>query len=254
MKLEETIAIVTGGASGLGEATVREIVSNGGKVVIADLNEDAGHALSDQLGADTIFCKTDVTSEAEVSIALDTCLQTFGRPVNAAVNFAGIAVAAKTLGKEGPHSLDLYQKVIDINLIGTFNVCRLACEQMQKNKPDADGELGVIVNTASVAAYDGQKGQPAYAASKAGIAGLTLPMARDLASYGVRVNTIAPGLFLTPLLSALPAEALEQLEKQPLFPRRLGKPEEIAKLACFMIECSYMNAEVVRLDGGIRLP
>jgi NAD(P)-dependent dehydrogenase (short-subunit alcohol dehydrogenase family) len=253
MKLEDTIAIVTGGASGLGEATVREIVSRGGKAVIMDLNEEAGALLSEQLGPDTIYCKTDVTSETDVAAALDQCLSAFGA-VNAAVNFAGIAVAAKTLGKEGPHPLKLYQKVIDINLIGTFNVCRLASELMQKNKASDDGELGVIVNTASVAAYDGQKGQPAYAASKAGIAGLTLPMARDLASYGVRVNTIAPGLFLTPLLSALPAEALEQLEKQPLFPQRLGKPAEIAKLACFMIECTYMNAEVVRLDGGIRLP
>lgn len=253
MKLETTVALITGGASGLGEATVREIVSRGGRVTIADVNEDAGHALSDELGDKAIYCKTDVTSETDVSDTLDACVNTFGC-INAAVNFAGIAVAAKTLGKDGPHSLKLYQKVIDVNLIGTFNVCRLAAERMQKNKPTEDGELGAIVNTASVAAYDGQKGQPAYAASKAGIAGLTLPMARDLASYGVRVNTIAPGLFLTPLLSALPEEALQALEKQPLFPQRLGKPEEIAKLACFMIESAYLNAEVVRLDGGIRLP
>lgn len=253
MKLQQTIALVTGGASGLGEATVREIVSHGGKAVIVDLNEEAGNALSDELGSSAIFCKTDVTSEGDVANALAQCLSEFG-PVNAAVNFAGIAIAVKTLGKDGPHPLKLYQKVIDINLIGTFNVCRLASEQMQKNTANEDGELGVIVNTASVAAYDGQKGQPAYAASKAGVAGLTLPMARDLASYGIRVNTIAPGLFLTPLLSALPAEALEQLEKQPLFPQRLGKPEEIARLACFMIECAYLNGEVVRLDGGIRLP
>ncbi len=253
MKIDQTIALVTGGASGLGEATVREIVANGGKVAIADLNEDAGNALSEELGDSALFCKTDVTNEKEVSNILDQGMDAFGA-ITAAVNFAGIAVAAKTLGKDGPHPLKLYQKVIDINLIGTFNVCRLAAERMQKNSPTEDGELGAIVNTASVAAYDGQKGQPAYAASKAGIAGLTLPMARDLASYGVRVNTIAPGLFLTPLLSALPEEALQSLEKQPLFPQRLGKPQEIAKLACFMIECAYMNAEVVRLDGGIRLP
>ena len=253
MKIDNTVAVITGGASGLGEATVRELVSRGGKAIIADINEDEGQALSEALGEHAIFRKTDVTSEQDVADTLDAGIDAFGA-VNAAINFAGIAVAVKTLGKEGPHPLKLYQKVIDINLIGTFNVSRLASERMQKNTTNEDGELGVIVNTASVAAYDGQKGQPAYAASKAGVAGLTLPMARDLASYGVRVNTIAPGLFLTPMLSALPEEALQALEQQPLFPQRLGKPQEIAKLACFMIECAYLNAEVIRLDGGIRLP
>ncbi len=253
MKLNDTVALVTGGASGLGEATVREIIAGGGKVTIVDLNEDAGNALADELGDSAIFCKADVCSEEEIGSAMDKCMDRFGK-LTAAVNFAGIAVAVKTLGKDGPHPLKLYQKVIDVNLIGTFNVSRLASERMQKNTANEDGELGVIVNTASVAAFDGQKGQPAYAASKAGVAGLTLPMARDLASYGVRVNTIAPGLFLTPMLSALPEEAQEALSKQPLFPKRLGKPAEIAKLACFMIECAYLNAEVIRLDGGIRLP
>lgn len=253
MRIEETVAVVTGGASGLGEAAVREIIARGGKAAIVDLNEDQGNALSEELGDKAIFCKADVCNEDNVSGMLDSCVSTFGK-VTAAVNFAGIAVAVKTLGKDGPHSLKLYQKVIDINLIGTFNVSRLASERMQKNTANEDGELGVIVNTASVAAFDGQKGQSAYAASKAGVAGLTLPMARDLASYGVRVNTIAPGLFLTPMLAALPEEALEALSNQPLFPQRLGKPEEIAKLACFMIESAYLNAEVIRLDGGIRLP
>ncbi|OED39644.1 3-hydroxy-2-methylbutyryl-CoA dehydrogenase [Chromatiales bacterium (ex Bugula neritina AB1)] len=253
MKLNETVAIVTGGASGLGEATVREIIAAGGKAAIIDLNEEQGNALADELGDHAIFCKADVCNEQQVTDAMDACVASFGR-LTAAVNFAGIAIAVKTLGKDGPHPLKLYQKVIDINLIGTFNVSRLASERMQKNTANEDGELGVIVNTASVAAFDGQKGQSAYGASKAGVAGLTLPMARDLASYGVRVNTIAPGLFLTPMLAALPEEAQEALSKQPLFPKRLGKPAEIAKLACFMIECAYLNAEVIRLDGGIRLP
>lgn len=253
MNIQDTVAIVTGGASGLGEAAVREIIARGGRATIVDLNVDKGNELAKELGDSALFCKADVCNEADIASMLDACMDKFGK-VTAALNFAGIAIAMKTLGKEGPHPLDLYKKVIDINLIGTFNVSRLASERMQKNKPTEDGELGVIVNTASVAAFDGQKGQPAYAASKAGIAGLTLPMARDLASYGVRVNTIAPGLFLTPMLASLPEEAQEALSKQPLFPQRLGKPEEIAKLACFMIESAYLNAEVIRLDGGIRLP
>jgi len=253
MKLNETVAIVTGGASGLGEATARAVVAGGGQVVIADLNEDLGNTLAAELGDSAIFSRTDVCSEEDVASTVNTALEHFGK-VTAALNFAGIAVAVKTLGKQGPHPLDLYRKVVDVNLIGTFNVSRLASEAMQKNTANEDGELGVIINTASVAAFDGQKGQPAYGASKAAVAGLTLPMARDLASYGVRVNAIAPGLFITPMLSSLPEEAQEALSQQPLFPKRLGKPQEIAKLACFMIECSYLNAEVVRLDGGIRLP
>ncbi len=253
MNIKDTVAVVTGGASGLGEAVVREIIAKGGSVTIADLNEDAGNKLAAELGDRAIFHKTDVCSEEQVASMLNACVNAFGK-VTAALSFAGIAIAMKTLGKNGPHPLEQYQKVIDINLVGTFNVSRLASEAMQNNTANDDGELGVIINTASVAAFDGQKGQPAYAASKAGVAGLTLPMARDLASYGVRVNTIAPGLFLTPMLSSLPEEAQEALSKQPLFPQRLGKPEEIAKLACFMIECAYLNAEVVRLDGGIRLP
>lgn len=253
MQLEETVAVVTGGASGLGEAAVREIVKRGGQATIVDLNEELGNALSDELGENALFVKADVCNEDQVAAVMDETVQKFGK-VSAALSFAGIAIAMKTLGKDGPHPLSQFQKVIDINLIGTFNVSRLASERMQKNTANDDGELGVIINTASVAAFDGQKGQPAYSASKAGVAGLTLPMARDLASYGVRVNTIAPGLFLTPMLSSLPEEAQAALASQPLFPQRLGKPEEIAKLACFIIECAYLNAEVIRLDGGIRLP
>lgn len=253
MKLNETVAVVTGGASGLGEACVRAVVAGGGKAAILDMNAERGEALAAELGDAAIFCSTDVTNEDSVTAALDACIAAHGA-VTAAINCAGIGVAMKTLGKEGPHPLDLYRKVIDVNLTGTFNVARLASEKMQANTPNEDGEKGVIIMTASVAAFDGQKGQPAYSASKGGVVGMTLPMARDLASYGVRVNTIAPGLFLTPMLMGLPDEAREALGRQPLFPKRLGDPSEIAKLACTMIEMPYLNAEVVRLDGGIRLP
>ena len=253
MKLSETIAVVTGGASGIGEAAVRQIVGAGGKCAILDMNTERGTALAGELGAAVIHCDCDVTDEDSIVASLDACEAAFGG-VTAALNFAGIAVAVKTLGRDGPHSMALYRKVVDINLNGTFNVCSLASERMQKNTANSDGELGVMVNTASVAAFDGQKGQAAYAASKAGVAGLTLPMARDLASYGIRVNAIAPGLILTPMLQGLPQDAQDALAQQPLFPKRLGKPEEVAALACFMIESSYMNGETVRLDAGIRLP
>jgi NAD(P)-dependent dehydrogenase (short-subunit alcohol dehydrogenase family) len=220
---------------------------------MADMNAEMGEALAAELGENARFVTCDVTQEDAVANALSTMEESFG-PLNTALNFAGIAVAMKTLGKKGPHPLDLYRKVIDINLVGTFNVCRLAAEQMQKNTPDEDGLLGAITNTASVAAFDGQKGQPAYGASKAAVAGLSLPMARDLASYGIRVNAIAPGLIYTPMLDQLPEEAVEELSKQPLFPTRLGKPEEVADMAIYLCENTYMNAETVRVDAGIRLP
>lgn len=253
MKSENVIALVTGGASGLGEACVREIVAAGGKAVAVDMNAERGTALAAELGDAVIFHKADVTSEEDVKAALDACEATHG-PVNALVNCAGIAIAVKTVGRDGAHPLKSFGMVVDVNLKGTFNTCRLAAERMQHNTPDADGNTGVIVNTASIAAFDGQKGQPAYAASKAGVAGMTLPMARDLASVGVRVNCIAPGLFLTPMLQSLPEEAQEALGKQPLFPKRLGKPSEVAELAVFLINHAYMNGETIRVDGGIRLP
>lgn len=253
MRIEDVKAVVTGGASGLGEATVREIVHGGGCAAILDMNAKRGEALAEELGERAVFIKTDVTSEDGVKAALDAAEAAFGA-VNAALSFAGIAVAVKTVGKEGPHPLELYSKVIQVNLIGTFNVARLAAERIAKNAPDENGLTGVIVNTASIAGYEGQKGQAAYASSKGGVIGLTLPMARDLASYGVRVNTIAPGLILTPMMEMLPEEARDALSKQPLLPKRLGKPSEIAKLARFLIENDYMNGEVVRLDAGIRLP
>ena len=253
MKLGETHALVTGGASGLGEATVRAINAGGGKVAILDMDSVRGNKLAEELGSSTIFCKTDVTNEDSVKSAIEKTIDSFGK-LNVVLNFAGIAIAVKTLGRDGPHDLNLYKKVVDVNLNGTFNVSRLAAEYISKNTPNESGLTGLIVNTASVAGYDGQKGQAAYAASKAGVIGLTLPMARDLASYGVRVNTIAPGLIITPMLESLPEEAQEALSNQPLLQRRLGKPAEIAHLACFMIENEYLNGEVIRLDAGIRLP
>ena len=253
MKLGETRALVTGGASGLGEATVRAINAGGGKVAILDMDSVRGNKLAEELGSSTIFCKTDVTNEDSVKSAIEKTMDSFGK-LNVVLNFAGIAIAVKTLGRDGPHDLNLYKKVVDVNLNGTFNVSRLAAEYISKNTPNESGLTGLIVNTASVAGYDGQKGQAAYAASKAGVIGLTLPMARDLASYGVRVNTIAQGLIITPMLESLPEEAQEALSNQPLLPRRLGKPAEIAHLACFMIENEYLNGEVIRLDAGIRLP
>lgn len=253
MRMEDVKAIVTGGASGLGEATVREIVGAGGCAAILDMNEARGQALAQELGERAIFARTDVTSEEQVNTAINAAVDAFGG-INAALSFAGIAIAMKTLSKHGPHPLDLFAKVVNVNLIGVFNVARLAAARIAQNAPDENGLTGVIINTASIAGYEGQKGQPAYGASKAGVIGLTLPMARDLASYGIRVNTIAPGLILTPMMNALPEEAREELARQPLLPRRLGKPEEIAKLARYLIENDYMNGETVRCDAGIRLP
>lgn len=253
MKLTETVAVVTGGASGLGEACVRNLVAGGARVAILDLDADRGERLARDLNGAAHFARADATSESDVSAALDACQSAFGR-VTAAINCAGIAVAVKTIGKAGAHPLALYRKVLDVNLTGTFNVCRLAAERMQANLPDENGERGAIVLTASVAAFDGQKGQAAYASSKGGIVALTLPMARDLADVGIRVNTVAPGLFLTPMMESLPQPAQDALAHQPLFPKRLGKPSELASLVRFLVECPYINAETIRLDGGARLP
>lgn len=253
MELNKTVAVVTGGASGLGEACVRDIHAGGGKVAIFDLNAEKGEALAAELGDGALFCVVDVSNEDSVSNGLDAVETAYGS-VSAAINCAGVAIAVKTLGRDGPHPLSAYRKVIDINLVGSFNIARLASDRMQKNVLNGDGEAGVIINMASVAAFDGQKGQAAYAASKGGIAAMTLPMSRDLASYGIRVNTIAPGLFLTPMMASLPEAAQEALGQQPLMPKRLGKPSELAHLVRFMIENPYINGEVVRLDGGVRLP
>ncbi|WP_221390393.1 3-hydroxyacyl-CoA dehydrogenase [Dyadobacter sp. NIV53] len=256
MQLKNSTALITGGASGLGEATARYFAANGSNVIILDLNETAGKALEQEFSSKIKFIKTDVSSENDVHDAINLALETFGT-IQIVVNCAGIAPVRKTVGKSegiyGPHSLDLFEKTIKVNLIGTFNVIRLAAFAMEKNEPNDDGERGVIINTASVAAYDGQMGQVAYAASKGGIVSMTLPVARDLAKSGIRVMAIAPGLFETPLMMGLPEEARISLGQQIPFPSRLGKPYEYAWLARSIVENPMLNGEVIRLDGAIRM-
>ncbi len=244
--------LITGGGSGLGAATARQLAAAGGNVVLADINESAGNATQADIGDAALFVKADITSEDNVTQAITATLDRFGR-LDGAINCAGIAVAAKIVGKEAPHSLALFQKVININLVGTFNVMRLVAAQMMENEPNKGGERGVIINTASVAAYDGQVGQVAYAASKAAIAGMTLPVARDLSRNGIRVMTIAPGIFDTPLLAGLPEKARISLGEQVPFPSRLGNPEEFGLLAKHIVENPMLNGEVIRLDGAIRM-
>jgi NAD(P)-dependent dehydrogenase (short-subunit alcohol dehydrogenase family) len=255
MQLQDKGVLVTGGASGLGEACVRLLTQAGAKVVIADLNSDAGIALSTEhshTGLSTLFAKTDVTDEESMRAAVRDAVETFGG-LHVLINCAGIGLAERVLGKNGPHDLRSFSKVIQVNLIGTFNAIRLAAAEMTENVPNEEGERGVIINTASVAAFDGQIGQAAYSASKGGIVGMTLPIARELARFGIRVNTIAPGIFDTPLLGALPEPARISLGQQVPFPPRLGRPSEYAALAKHMIENVMLNGEVIRLDGGIRM-
>jgi NAD(P)-dependent dehydrogenase (short-subunit alcohol dehydrogenase family) len=253
MDLHGSAAIVTGGGSGLGEATTREIVARGGRVTILDLGRSKGADVAKSLGDAAQFCEADVASEEQVQAAVDATIRKFGL-VNIVVNCAGIGTAGKTVDKEGkPFDLALFRKTIEVNLIGSFNVIRLAAAKMQGNSPNAGGERGVIVNTASVAAFEGQIGQCAYSASKGGVVGMTLPIARDFASVGIRVCTIAPGLFLTPMLMGLPEPARASLGKQVPFPSRLGEPSEYAALACHIVENPMLNGEVIRLDGAIRM-
>ena len=252
MELKGSTFIVTGGASGLGEATARRLAAAGANVVIADVNAERGNALAAELGACAAFIRTDVTSEADGKAAVQLALEKFSG-LQGLVNCAGIGPPEKVLGKEGPHRLETFARVIGINLIGSFNMLRLAAEAMAKGNPNAAGERGVIVSTASIAAYDGQIGQAAYAASKGGIVGLTLPIARELARSGIRVVTIAPGLFLTPLLESLPKEAQESLGKSVPFPPRLGRPDEYAALVQHIAENEMLNGEVIRLDGALRM-
>ena len=252
MQVKGSTFVVTGGASGLGGATVRMVVDGGGNAVIADLKDAEGQALAKELGARAKFVRTDVTDEASAKGAIAAALAAYGR-VDGLVNCAGIVYGEKTFGKEGAHSLAGFVRTININLIGTFNMIRLAAEAMAKNTPNDEGERGVIVNTASVAAYDGQIGQAAYAASKAGVAGMTLPIARDLSRNGVRVMTIAPGLFQTPMVGQIPAEIAESLGKMVPFPPRLGRPEEFASLVAEIVRNVMLNGEVIRLDGAIRM-
>src|SRR5581483_165988 len=253
MQLKDKGVLVTGGASGLGAACVRLLTQAGARVTIVDLNEEAGTALAKELGPTAHFVKTNVTAEADVQAAVQAAVE-HGNSLYVAINCAGIGIAEKTLGKRGLHSLETFTRVIQINLIGTFNVIRLAAAAMAENSPTPEGERGVIVNTASVAAFDGQVGQAAYSASKGGIAGMTLPIARDLASNGIRVMTIAPGIFDTPLMGNLPEAAQRSLEQQMPFPPRLGRPDEYDALAKHIIENTMLNGEVIRLDGALRLP
>ena len=250
MQLSTTAAVITGGASGLGAATARHFAANGAKVALFDLNAEAGEALAAELGG--TFHKVDVTNEDSVAAGIKAAKEAMGT-ITACVNCAGIAPAATTIGKKGPHPLDIFQKTIDINLVGSFNVARLAAEVMAENAPEADGARGVIINTASVAAMDGQRGQAAYAASKGGIVGLSLPMARDLASTGIRVMAIAPGIFMTPMLANLPDEVRAQLAADVPNPARLGDPREFGRLAAFIVEMGYLNGEVIRIDGALRM-
>ena len=249
MQIENNVFIITGGASGLGAATARMIAGAGGKVVLADVQVDAGTALAAELKGQ--FVKCDVTSEADgmAVVAAATALGT----LRGLVNCAGVAPAVKTVGKDGPHPLESFQRAVNINLVGTFNMCRLAADAMGKTEAGESGERGVIINTASVAAYDGQIGQAAYASSKAAVVGLTLPMARDLARSGVRVMTIAPGIFETPMLMGMPEEVRDALGKMVPFPPRLGRPSEYAHLARTIIENTMLNGETIRLDGAIRM-
>ena len=252
MKFASHTFIVTGGASGLGEATVRRFHAAGANVVIADLNADRGEKLAAVLGARAAFQRTDVTSEIDAQACVAKALSTFGR-LHGLINCAGIGTAEKVLNKDGPQKLANFSRVMNINLVGTFNMIRLAADAMSKGEPNDAGERGVIVNTASVAAWDGQIGQPAYAASKAGIVGMTLPLARELARYGIRVCTIAPGLFYTPMMESLPPEVQESLGKSTPFPPRLGRPDEFAQLAAQIVENEMLNGESIRLDGAVRL-
>jgi NAD(P)-dependent dehydrogenase (short-subunit alcohol dehydrogenase family) len=250
MLIKNCVFLITGGASGLGAATARMAVENGGKVVLADLQVDAGEKLAKELGGR--FAKCDVTSEADGKAAVDLAVKAFGG-IHVLVNCAGIGTAERTIGKEGPHNLGHFTRVVTINLIGSFNMIRLAADAMAKAGPNAAGERGVIINTASVAAFDGQIGQAAYSASKGGIVGMTLPIARDLSRNGIRVCTIAPGIFETPMLLGMPKDVQDALGKMVPFPPRLGRPVEYAQLARAIIENEMMNGETIRLDGAIRM-
>ena len=251
MKIADSVAIVTGGASGLGRATVEMLVAAGARVSIFDFNEEAGNALADSLGSAAIFQKVNVADEDSVKAAVAATKEAFGA-IHVCINFAGIGSAYKTLGKNGVFPLAEFNKVLQVNLLGTFNVLRFAAEQMSMNDA-VDGERGVIINTASIAAYEGQMGQAAYSASKGGVVGMTLPIARDLAGYGIRVNTLVPGLIHTPLFDSLSEEVIKSLSASVLNPQRLGRPEEIAHAARFVIENAYVNGECIRIDGGIRM-
>lgn len=252
LALLNRVILVTGGASGLGKATALRVARAGARVAILDLPSQPGGDLANEIGASAISIPTDVTSEEQVKSALDTIQKKWGAP-RAVVQCAGIGVATKLLGKKGAHSLESFQKVLTVNTVGIFNVMRLSAERMAASEPDSAGERGVIINTASIAAFEGQVGQVAYSASKGAVVGMMLPAARELCKLGIRVNTVAPGLFLTPLLEGLPPKVQNELAADVPFPTRLGIPDEFAALVQHIIENRYINAEVLRIDGGIRM-
>jgi NAD(P)-dependent dehydrogenase (short-subunit alcohol dehydrogenase family) len=255
MQLNGSSFVVTGGASGLGAATARMVVAGGGRVVLADVNEADGRALAAELGAAARFVRTDVTDEASAKAAVAAAVDGFGEGVSlrGLVNCAGIVHGEKVVGKEGPHTLAGFERTIGINLVGSFNLARLAADAMTRNPPDAGGERGVVVFTASVAAFDGQIGQAAYSASKGGLVAMTLPLARELARFGIRVMTIAPGIFQTPMMASLAPDVQDALGKMVPFPPRLGRPEEFASLVGEILRNPMLNGEVIRLDGAIRM-
>ena len=252
MQLAGSVAVITGGASGLGAATARLFGGVGAQLALCDLNVEAGNAVAAEFGANGLFVKTDVTNSADVQRALTQVQERYGS-IHIVINCAGIATAERVIGRQGPLPLERFERVIQINLIGTFNVIRLAAVLMMQNLPNAEGERGVIINTASVAAFDGQIGQPAYAASKAGVAGMTLPIAREFASHGIRVVAIAPGVFDTPMVAGLPEPARQALGAAVPFPKRLGRPDEYAALAQHIVENVMLNGETIRLDGALRM-
>jgi len=253
MNHKDVVALVTGGASGLGEASIMELVKKGARATIIDVDVEKGEKLAAAIGANTIFIKTDVTSEADVRQAIQKTIEAFGK-VNVVINCAGIVNPGKLVGRKGPLPLEAFNKVLQINLVGTLNVIRLAVEQMMNNTPGEEGEKGVIVNSASIAAFEGQIGQVAYSASKAGIVGMTLPIAREISDYGMRIVTIAPGIFDTPMMAGLPPAVKEDMAKTVPFPRRLGNPVEFARMAMHIIENIMLNGCCIRLDGALRMP
>ncbi|AYF87059.1 3-hydroxyacyl-CoA dehydrogenase [Pseudomonas sp. DY-1] len=252
MRIENSVFLVTGGSSGLGLASARELVGQGGKVVLVDINADAGNARAEELGANARFVKADITREEDARAAVAVAVEAFGG-LHGLVNCAGVAPAEKIIGRNGAHGLDSFARTISINLVGSFNMLRLAAEAMAQGEPNTEGERGVIINTASVAAFDGQIGQAAYSASKSGVVGMTLPIARELARHGIRVMCIAPGIFETPMMAGMPQEVRDSLGASVPFPPRLGRPAEYAALVRHIVENAMLNGEVIRLDGAIRM-
>ena len=252
MQIQDSVFLIAGGGSGLGAATAKMLIANGASVILADINKEAGGAKQAELGSHARFIDTNVTVEASVKAAVDLCISAFGG-IHGAVNCAGVAPGERVVGKNGPHSLANFRRAVEINLIGTFNVIRLAAHAMSTRAPNASGERGIIINTSSVASFEGQIGQAAYAASKAGVNGMTLPIAREFAKLGIRVMTIAPGIFDTPMLQGMSDEIRASLGAQIPFPSRLGRPDEYAALVKHIIENEVLNGEVIRLDGAIRM-